>query len=91
MNAGKSTSLLQSSYNYRERGLNSLVMAPELDNRYGVGKVTSRIGLEAKATIFKPGIDLYKLIHQKHQHKALPTNYFFIITKTLLPNTLKAP
>jgi thymidine kinase len=71
MNAGKSTSLLQSSYNYQERGLNTLVMAPELDNRYGVGKVTSRIGLEAEATTFKPDIDLFQLIHQKHQHKAL--------------------
>ena len=46
MNAGKSTSLLQSSYNYRERGMNTLVLAPELDDRYGVGRVTSRIGLE---------------------------------------------
>ena len=33
MNAGKSTSLLQSSYNYRERGMNTLVLAPELDDR----------------------------------------------------------
>jgi thymidine kinase len=71
MNAGKSTSLLQSSYNYKERGLNTLVMAPELDNRYGVGKVTSRIGLESDATTFKPEIDLYELILQQHQHKAL--------------------
>lgn len=46
-------------------------MAPELDNRYGVGKVTSRIGLEATATTFKPEIDLYKLIFQNHQHKEL--------------------
>lgn len=45
MNAGKSTSLLQSSYNYQERGMNTLVLAPELDNRYGVGKVTSRSGM----------------------------------------------
>jgi|TARA_B110000971_G_scaffold55716_1_gene56701 thymidine kinase len=71
MNAGKSTSLLQSSYNYKERGLNTLVMAPELDNRYGVGKVTSRIGLESDATTFKTEIDLYELILQQHQHKAL--------------------
>lgn len=71
MNAGKSTSLLQSSYNYRERGLHTLVMAPELDNRYGVGKVTSRIGLEANATTFRPEIDLYELVLQKHQNKAL--------------------
>ena len=41
MNAGKSTSLLQSSYNYQEWGMNTLVLAPELDNRYGVGKVTA--------------------------------------------------
>lgn len=71
MNAGKSTSLLQSSYNYQERGLHTLVMAPELDNRYGVGKVTSRIGLEANATTFRPEIDLYELILQKHQNKVL--------------------
>ncbi|HAG71438.1 MAG TPA: thymidine kinase [Gammaproteobacteria bacterium] len=71
MNAGKSTSLLQSSYNYKERGLNTLVMAPELDNRYGVGKVTSRIGLESDATTFKPEVDLYELILQQHQRKTL--------------------
>ena len=71
MNAGKATSLLQSSYNYKERGLNTLVMAPELDNRYGVGKVTSRIGLESDATTFKPEVDLYELILQQHQRKTL--------------------
>ena len=49
MNAGKSTALLQSSYNYRERGMNTLVLAPELDDRYGAGRVTSRIGLESEA------------------------------------------
>ena len=49
MNAGKSTALLQSSYNYRERGMNTLVLAPKLDDRYGVGKVSSRIGLETEA------------------------------------------
>lgn len=62
MNAGKSTSLLQSSYNYRERGLNTLILAPILDNRYGIGKVTSRIGLESEALTFRTGDDLYKLV-----------------------------
>jgi len=62
MNAGKSTSLLQSSYNYRERGMNTLVLAPVLDDRYGVGRVTSRIGLEASATTFSTGDDLFRLI-----------------------------
>lgn len=62
MNAGKSTALLQSSYNYRERGMNTLVLAPALDNRYGVGSVTSRIGLESPATTFTNADDLYDII-----------------------------
>jgi thymidine kinase len=62
MNAGKSTALLQSSYNYRERGMHTLVLAPNLDDRYGVGKVTSRIGLETNATTFNADDDLFKLI-----------------------------
>ncbi len=65
MNAGKSTALLQSSYNYRERGMSTLILAPRLDDRYGIGKVTSRIGLESSATIFKSDEDLYKLISAK--------------------------
>ena len=71
MNAGKSTSLLQSSYNYQERGMNTLILAPELDNRYGVGKVTSRIGLEADAQKFTPEHDLLNLISTAHANKTL--------------------
>jgi len=44
MNAGKSTSLLQSSYNYNERGMNTLIFTAEIDTRFVQGKVTSRIG-----------------------------------------------
>lgn len=62
MNAGKSTALLQSSYNYRERGMNTVVLAPELDNRYGGGKVTSRIGLEAPALQFNTSDDLFEMV-----------------------------
>jgi thymidine kinase len=62
MNAGKSTSLLQSSYNYRERGMNTLILAPALDDRYGVAKVASRIGLEAPALAFQAGDDLFSLV-----------------------------
>ncbi|MBT8100577.1 MAG: thymidine kinase [Gammaproteobacteria bacterium] len=62
MNAGKSTALLQSSYNYRERGMRTLVLAPEFDDRYGAGKVTSRIGIESDAFSFRPGDDLLELI-----------------------------
>jgi len=76
MNAGKSTALLQSSYNYRERGMNTLVLAPEFDKRYGGGKVTSRIGIEADATTFRPEDDLLALV--KSQGKVDPLHCVLI-------------
>lgn len=39
MNAGKSTALLQSSYNYQERGMRTVVYTAEIDDRFGAGKV----------------------------------------------------
>ncbi len=71
MNAGKSTALLQSSYNYQERGMNTLVLAPKLDDRYAIGKVTSRIGLQTDATIFVPEDDLYKVINVQNEIEKL--------------------
>ncbi len=71
MNAGKSTALLQSSYNYRERGMNTLVLAPELDDRYGRGKVSSRIGLETEATTFGQQDDLLEIINKAIEDKPL--------------------
>ncbi len=66
MNAGKSTSLLQSSYNYRERGMNSLVMTPAIDNRAGVGKVASRMGIATDAQTFTAEDNLAELISEQH-------------------------
>ena len=71
MNAGKSTALLQSSYNYRERGMRTLVLAPELDDRYGAGKVTSRIGIETEAVTFKPDDDLFAIAKQHSDEESL--------------------
>lgn len=71
MNAGKSTSLLQSSYNYRERGMNTLVLAPRIDDRFGVGKVASRIGLEAEATTFSSEDDLLAVVEAANREDRL--------------------
>lgn len=71
MNAGKSTALLQSSYNYRERGMNTLILAPDLDDRYGAGKVTSRIGLESNALTFRRDDDLYNIVSTREQETPL--------------------
>jgi thymidine kinase len=66
MNAGKSTMLLQSSYNYHERGMRTVLLTPKLDDRYGPGKVGSRIGLEAPAIGFDAGDDLYEGVSSEH-------------------------
>lgn len=71
MNAGKSTALLQSSYNYKERGMQTLVLAPDLDNRYGIGKVTSRIGIAAEATTFRLEDDLLAMVQASHARSPL--------------------
>ena len=62
MNAGKTTTLLQSAYNYRERGMRVAILAPQLDDRAGRGTVASRIGLSASATPFAPEQDLQALV-----------------------------
>ncbi len=51
--------------------MNTLVMAPLLDDRYGVGKVTSRIGLEANATSFKKNDDLFEVVQSQNKDDPL--------------------
>ncbi len=69
MNAGKSTVLLQSSYNYQERGMRTLLFAPVVDQRAGIGRIASRIGLEADANPFSATDDLYKNVATEHTDK----------------------
>lgn len=65
MNAGKSTALLQASYNYGERGMRTLVYTSRLDDRAD-GLVASRIGISAEARHFEPGGDLFTEIGDDH-------------------------
>lgn len=58
MNAGKTTTLLQSAHNYHERGMRTLILTPALDDRYGEGVVASRIGLQARGVRFGAEDDL---------------------------------
>ena len=62
MNAGKTTTLLQSAHNYRERGMRVAILTPSLDDRAGSGTVASRIGLQAEATRFERDDDLQRMI-----------------------------
>ena len=65
MNAGKSTHLLQSSYNYQERDLNTAIYTAKIDDRFAQGKVASRLGIDADAFLFDNYSNLYDEIEQK--------------------------
>ncbi|MDB1124324.1 thymidine kinase [Vibrio algarum] len=71
MNAGKSTTLLQSSFNYQERGMNPVIFTAALDDRYGVGKVSSRIGLQSDAHLFRNDSNMYAEIEKLNSEKKL--------------------
>jgi len=67
MNAGKSTHLLQSSYNYRERNLHTVLYTARIDDRFSYGKVSSRLGIESDAKLFEPSNDLFTEVNDMHQ------------------------
>ena len=71
MNAGKSTILLQASHNYRERGMNTLLLTAAFDDRAGKGRIGSRIGLGADALTFAADTDIEKLTRRTHEQQAL--------------------
>ena len=71
MNAGKSTTLLQADFNYRERGMETMLWTAELDNRYDVGAITSRIGLKAEAHKFTPDTDIFAEVTAEHGRRTL--------------------
>jgi thymidine kinase len=70
MNAGKSTTLLQASYNYIERGMQTLLFAPKIDQRFENTVIYSRIGLKQTAVPFDE--DFYFMSYVEHQLEHTP-------------------
>ena len=72
MNAGKTTTLLQSAHNYRERGMRVAILTPRLDDRAGAGVVASRIGLRSEGIAFERTDDLEAIVRRDiAQHGSL--------------------
>ena len=92
MNAGKSTTLLQSEYNYREQGMRTLCFTPRIDDRSGVGRISSRIGLGREATAFTGSDDLFVDIRREHTvqtvHCVLIDEAQFLTDRQVLQLTL---
>ena len=66
MNAGKSTNLLQADFNYRERGMRTMLFSAAIDDRFAARTITSRIGLAMPATAFDETTDLRQCVEREH-------------------------
>ena len=71
MNAGKSTTLLQADYNYRERGMETMLWTARLDDRAGVGTIGSRIALNAPANSYDSSVDLFTEVGEELKKRKL--------------------
>lgn len=71
MNAGKSTTLLQADFNYRERGMETMLWTAAHDDRSGAGTIGSRIALSAPAHSYSPSIDLFEAVADELKRRKL--------------------
>ena len=71
MNAGKSTTLLQADFNYRERGMETMLWTAKLDQRAGAGVIGSRIALSAPAHSYDERVDLLNGIGDELRRREL--------------------
>lgn len=76
MNAGKSTLLLQASYNYQEQGMRTLQFTAAHYAENGVGEITSRLGVSAKAELYREDDDLFALIAAANAEARLSCVFF---------------
>lgn len=71
MNAGKSIELIKVAYNYEERGKHVLTLIPSTDNRYGMGLITSRIGLQREAAIVRDDTNILELFMKENEKRQI--------------------
>lgn len=71
MNSGKSTQLIQAHFNYLERGMQPLAMTPAIDDRFGAGVISARVGLELKVEVFSDTCDLFDMVKARHAVKCI--------------------
>ncbi|WP_022671957.1 thymidine kinase [Novosphingopyxis baekryungensis] len=71
MNAGKSSTLLQTAFNYGERGMRVMLWTAAIDDRPGFGAISSRIGLSSDAHRFLPGTNLHDAVLRQHDDAPL--------------------
>ncbi len=92
MNAGKSTTLLQAAHNYEERGMRVLLFTPKIDDRAGVGNISSRLGLTREAFSFDVEFDLFVQIRDEQKKSQVACVFIdeaqFLTSKQVLQLTM---
>lgn len=61
MNSGKSIEVLRTAHNYEEQGKRVLLFTPAIDDRYGTGAITSRIGMQKEAVVITDTLDMFRM------------------------------
>ncbi|MGG0793672.1 thymidine kinase [Brevibacillus laterosporus] len=84
MNSSKTMNLLSTSHNFEEGGKTVLILTSSIDNRYGVGKVTSRIGIQREAISIDESVKVYKLIEKNHPDYVLVDEVSFFKKETIM-------
>lgn len=96
MNAGKSTEILKIAHNYEEQNKGALLFTPAIDDRYGRGKITSRMGFQREAQIIGDDIDMLRIVREKKPDCVLVDEGQFltreqVITLTRIVDQLDIP
>ena len=82
MNSGKSTQLIQAHFNYLERGMYPLAMTPAIDDRFGAGVISARVGLELKVEVFSDSCDLLEMVKARYAKRHIDV---FIVDEQDIP------
>ena len=92
MNAGKTTTLLQAAYNYEEQGMKVLLFTPKIDDRAGVGVISSRIGLKRDAFAFEQNFDLLTHVYEQQLEQKISCVFIdeaqFLTDKQVMQTTM---
>lgn len=96
MNAGKSTEVLKIAHNYEEQNKRVVLFTPSIDDRYGLGKITSRMGFQRDAIIINSQTDMFKIAEEKRPDCILVDEGQFltrehVITLTRIVDRLNIP
>jgi len=87
MNAGKSTEVLKIAHNYEEQNKAVLLFAPLIDERFGAGKITSRMGFQRDAFVIRADTDMYSLAEERKPHCVLVDEGQFLSRRQVIELT----